>query len=41
MNKTKCFFCDNESAYMDIVENSPDYVMADVCKKHLQMGLSS
>jgi hypothetical protein len=41
MNKTKCFFCDKEAAYLDVVVNHADYIVADVCEKHLQMGLSS
>ena len=41
MNKTKCFFCDQEAAYLDVVVNHADYIVADVCKKHLEMGLSS
>jgi hypothetical protein len=41
MNKTKCFFCDNEAAYLDVVVKHADYLVADVCMKHLDMGLSS
>jgi hypothetical protein len=41
MNKTKCFFCDEDAAYLDVVVNHADYVVADVCNKHLTMGLSS
>lgn len=41
MNKTKCFFCDEDATYLDVVVNHADYIVADVCNKHLTMGLSS
>jgi hypothetical protein len=41
MNKTKCFFCDKEATHLDVVVDHADYIVADVCNKHLQMGLSS
>lgn len=41
MNKTKCFFCDQEAEYLDVVVNHLDYIVADVCNKHIEIGLSS
>jgi len=37
----KCFYCDQEAEYNQIVGENGDYSVAGVCKKHLVMGLSS
>ena len=37
----KCFYCDNDAEYSQLVGEEDDYVVAGVCKKHLTMGLSS
>ena len=34
MNKTKCFFCDKEAIYYDVVVDNQEYIVADVCAKH-------
>jgi hypothetical protein len=41
MTQTECFFCDREATHLDVVVNHSDYIVADVCNKHLEMGLSS
>jgi hypothetical protein len=41
MNKTECFFCESEATHLDVVVNHSDYIVADVCQKHLVIGLSS
>ena len=41
MNKYKCFFCDDEATHYDVVIDHADYIVADVCFKHLSMGLVS
>ena len=41
MNKTKCFFCNQDATHYDVVVDHADYIVTDVCKKHLEMGLSS
>lgn len=45
MIKEKCLFCDNEATHFDFVvkkDNCKDnYIVADVCSKHLSMGLVS
>ena len=39
MNKSKCFFCDNDATHFDIVVNHEEYIVADVCLDHLSMSL--
>lgn len=41
MNKSKCFFCDKSATHYDVVLNSREYLIADVCLDHLSMGLVS
>ena len=41
MKKVKCFFCEEEATHYEIVVNHEDYVVADVCFNHLQIGLVS
>jgi len=41
MKKIKCFFCDKEATHYDIVVNSSEYVVADVCLTHLSISLSA
>ena len=41
MKNTKCFYCNNDAIYYDVVQNNNDYVIADVCDKHMVVGLSS
>jgi len=36
-----CFYCDKKATHFDIVVNQKDYIVADVCEKHLSLGLSS
>lgn len=38
----KCYYCDNKAEYTQLVGDTPlDYTMANVCKKHFQMDLTS
>lgn len=39
--KEKCFYCENDAEYSQVVEDKTNYVIDYVCKKHLLMGLSS
>ena len=39
--KEKCFYCENEAEYSQLVGDENNYIVAEVCKKHLTMGLSS
>jgi hypothetical protein len=41
MKESKCFFCDRAAAYFDVVMKDSEYIVADVCSKHVVMGLSS
>ena len=43
MSKTdeRCFFCDHQAQYDQVVLDSSDYTVSGVCKSHLLMGLSS
>ncbi len=41
MKESKCFFCDKAAVYFDIVMKDSEYIVADVCSKHVVMGLSS
>lgn len=34
MNKSKCFFCEKEAVYYDVVVDHGDYIVADVCSLH-------
>ena len=36
-----CFYCDNEAIYTQVVKDGKRYIFAEVCKKHLEMGLSA
>jgi len=41
MNQSKCFYCDNNAAYFDVIMDDEEYLVADVCMDHLKLGLSS
>ena len=41
MNKTKCFFCDQEATYYDVVVNDDNYIVADVCSNHFSQEFVS
>jgi hypothetical protein len=41
MKKGKCFYCDNDATYFDVVQNEKKYLIADVCDQHVVVGLSS
>jgi hypothetical protein len=41
MNKSKCFFCDQEATHYDVVVDHSDYIIADVCFKHYSVALIS
>jgi hypothetical protein len=41
MKSGKCFYCDKDAAYFDVIMDNNDYLIADVCIDHLKMGLSS
>jgi hypothetical protein len=41
MSKTKCFFCDEEAMYYDVVIQHEEYIIADVCPKHFTISLVS
>jgi len=41
MKKSKCFFCENDATHYDVVVNDSDYIVADVCLKHLSVALVS
>ena len=41
MNPGKCFYCDKEASYFDVIMDDENYMIADVCIDHLKMGLSS
>ena len=41
MQKSKCFFCENDATHFDVVVNHSAYIVADVCLTHLSMGLVS
>jgi len=41
MNKSKCFYCDREGAYDDVVMVQEGYKVSEVCLAHLKVGLSS
>ena len=41
MNQSKCFYCDNDASYFDVIMDNEEYLVADVCMDHLKMGLSS
>ena len=41
MNAGKCFYCDKDASYFDVIMDKNEYLVADVCIDHLKMGLSS
>jgi hypothetical protein len=41
MNKAKCFFCDADALYYDVVVKDEKYIVADVCAKHFTVSLVS
>lgn len=41
MKKNKCFFCEKDATYYDVVIDNSEYIIADVCFTHLSMGLVS
>lgn len=41
MKSGSCVYCEQDAKYFDIVLNNDDYIVADVCEDHLEMGLSS
>jgi hypothetical protein len=41
MTKTKCFFCNQEAIYYDVVVKDEKYIVADVCAKHFTVALVS
>ena len=40
MKKIKCFFCEDDATHYDVVLNNKDFIVADVCLKHLSISLS-
>jgi hypothetical protein len=36
-----CYYCDQEARYTQLVGTPGNYFVSNVCKDHLQMGLSS
>jgi hypothetical protein len=41
MTNPKCFFCEKDATHYDVVVNHSDYIVADVCLKHLSIALVS
>lgn len=41
MTAGKCFYCEEDAVYFDVIMNNDEYIIADVCFNHLKMGLSS
>ncbi len=41
MKKDKCFLCDKEAAYYDVVINNDTYIVADVCPDHFSQEFVS
>lgn len=41
MKNTKCFYCDKKATHFDVVQKDKDYAIADVCDKHVVVGLAS
>ena len=41
MKSGKCFYCDNDALYFDVILDNQEYIIADVCGNHLKVGLSS
>jgi hypothetical protein len=41
MKSGKCFYCEKDATYFDIVMDNEDYIVADVCMGHVAVGLSS
>lgn len=41
MKKHKCFFCEKEALYYDVVLNNKDYIIADVCQDHMSIEFVS
>lgn len=37
----KCFYCDQDALYHDIVVDKENYIIADVCKKHFSVSYVS
>jgi len=37
----KCYFCDHEAEYDQVVPFDSGYSVSGVCKNHLKMGLSA
>lgn len=37
----KCFYCDEDAMYDDVVINKETYQVASVCKKHFSVSLVS
>jgi hypothetical protein len=35
--QTKCFFCNKDAQYFDVVLNNKDYIVADVCNDHVSI----
>jgi hypothetical protein len=40
-NEDKCYFCDHNAEYDQVVPLDSGYSVSGVCKNHLRMGLSA
>jgi hypothetical protein len=41
MERSKCFFCEQDATHYDVVVKHADFIVADVCLDHLSIGLTS
>ena len=41
MENAKCFFCEKDATHYDVVINSNEYIVADVCLTHMSVSLAS
>ncbi len=41
MKISKCFLCDKEAIYYDVVLNNSEYIIADVCQDHFSVEFVS
>lgn len=35
--QSKCFFCNKDAEYFDVVLNNKNYIIADVCSDHVSI----
>jgi len=41
MENNKCFFCEKDATHYDVVINSNEYIVADVCLTHMSVSLTA